>query len=322
MLLATGITGAFGYLGYAYLRQPWELVLVGCLFLGISSAAFSQLFAYVRDLVESKEELKSGAPFHLNVIRLCFAFAWTVGPMLAAWLMARGSFEAAFVAAAALFGLFSLMVLLFVEKRAPSAAAREAAGKLSLSGALAMPAVLACFLAFCLHQACATMGMMNLPLFLTESVGGGRDSVAIAYSLAPVFEIPFMVAVGILGLRVSHLLVIRAAVFLAIIYYAGLFLAGSPLHVYALQILSAGIVAVMSGLAITFFQDFMPGQPGSATNLYATSSRIGSTAGYLAFGFLGTAGGYRTVFLVCAASSALGFLLLALAPSARQARPA
>lgn len=46
-------------------------------------------------------------------------------------------------------------------------------------------------------------------------------------------------------------------------------------------LLSAAVVAVMSGVAITFFQNFLPNQAGSATNVYSSSARIGATAGYL-----------------------------------------
>jgi SET family sugar efflux transporter-like MFS transporter len=67
------------------------------------------------------------------------------------------------------------------------------------------------------------------------------------------------------------------------------------------------LVAVSSGLAITFFQDFLPGQAGTATNVYSNAARVGGLAGYLLFGVLGTAAGHRSVFWVCAACSALAW---------------
>jgi SET family sugar efflux transporter-like MFS transporter len=75
-------------------------------------------------------------------------------------------------------------------------------------------------------------------------------------------------------------------------------LARAPQHVYFLQIASAAIVAVMSGVAITFFQRFLPEQSGTATNLYSSSSRIGSMVGYLAFGAVAGSLGHRAVFLI------------------------
>jgi MFS transporter, SET family, sugar efflux transporter len=311
-VLLLGATGsALGYAGYAVLRD-WPLLLVaGCVLLGVGSGTFGQLFAYTRDVVEHDDELKPEAPFVMNVVRLSFAFAWTVGPALSAWMMQLVDFRGTFLFAAGLFALFGLMVARLVRQRPPRAEARARAAALPLSVALRHPVVLTYFLAFCLSHGCTTMGMMNLPLYLTRSLHGGTHSVGIAYSLAPVFELPFMFYVGSLALRVSHALIIRAAVGVAIVYYLGLTFAPSPVVVYFLQILSAAVVAVMSGLAITFFQDFMPGQPGTATNLYSNAQRVGSTLGYLTFGSVANALGYRAVFFVCAAACVLALALLA-----------
>ncbi|MEO6996235.1 MAG: MFS transporter, partial [Lacunisphaera sp.] len=53
------------------------------------------------------------------------------------------------------------------------------------------------------------------------------------------------------------------------------------------------------GIAISFFQDKIPQQPGAATNLYVNAQRIGATAGYLIFGFIGGKFGYRAVYVAC-----------------------
>jgi len=67
---------------------------------------------------------------------------------------------------------------------------------------------------------------------------------------------------------------------------------------------------VVGGIAITFFQNFLPEQPGTATNLYSTAGRIGSTVGYLAFGSLASAFGHRAVFLACSLLCALALAIL------------
>jgi SET family sugar efflux transporter-like MFS transporter len=87
----------------------------------------------------------------------------------------------------------------------------------------------------------------------------------------------------------------------------------APWQIYPIQILSAAMIAVLSGIAITFFQNYIPNQPGTATNLYTNANRIGSTAGYLFYGSLVTGFGHRAVFLVCAGVCVVSFLLLWLA---------
>jgi SET family sugar efflux transporter-like MFS transporter len=310
-VLLIGAGGAsVGYIGYAFLRDLPGLLFVGCVFLGLAAGTFSQLFAYARDVVEHDADLKPEAPLYMNIVRLSFAFAWTVGPMLSAWWMEAWGFRGVFLLAAALYLVFGVLVLWTVPARPPRAETLTRALALPLSVALHHRVVVTYFVAFCLYQACMTMGMMNLPLYLTRTLHAPMSSVGIAYSIAPVFELPLMLYVGALALRLNHAFIIRAALFLAVAYYFGLSVAPGPYAVYGLQILSAAIVAVMSGLAITFFQDFMPGQPGTATNIYANSMRVGGTGGYLAFGVIASKFGHGAVFIVCGVACLLSLLLL------------
>jgi SET family sugar efflux transporter-like MFS transporter len=83
-------------------------------------------------------------------------------------------------------------------------------------------------------------------------------------------------------------------------------------QVFFLQALSAAVVAVMSGVAITFFQNYLPNQAGTATNLYSTASRIGSIGGYLSFGAIGGALGHRAVFAVTVGLCTLALMILLL----------
>jgi SET family sugar efflux transporter-like MFS transporter len=127
-----------------------------------------------------------------------------------------------------------------------------------------------------------------------------------------------MFYVGVLATRVAHEKIIVGAIALGVVYYAGLSLTTAPLQVFFLQALSAAIVAVMSGVAITFFQNYLPNQAGTATNLYSTASRIGSVGGYLGFGAIGGALGHRAVFgvTVVLCALALAILLLFRGPAA------
>jgi SET family sugar efflux transporter-like MFS transporter len=154
------------------------------------------------------------------------------------------------------------------------------------------------------------MGMMNLTLLILGPLRGNESHVGAAYGIGPIFELPFMYYAGVLATRVQTARIIRWAALLAVVYYAGLALAREPWHVYPLQVLSAALVAVTSGLAITFFQEFLPGQAGTATNVYGNAGRIGGTAGYLMFGWLGSTLGYRSVFGVCAAFCGAAWLIM------------
>ncbi len=307
VLLAASAAGVANYIAYAFLRDPWILLPISCVLLGVASIAFSQTFALARDLLVRRGAADADIPFYINVFRLCYALSWTVGPALGARLLARWSFEGTYLGAAALMALFALIIAGGQERLPPSAAAKAAAASLPLSRAFRLPGFLAHFIAMSLILSCSTMGMMNLPLLIQRELGGTDANVGTAYSLAPFFELPFMYYVGALAARVPAARILRWSALLAVVYYAGLAATRAPWQVLPLQVLSAAMVAVSSGLAITFFQDFLPGQAGTATNVYSNAARVGGLAGYLLFGALGTAWGYRSVFWVCAGCSALAW---------------
>ena len=154
------------------------------------------------------------------------------------------------------------------------------------------------------------MGIMNLPLLLLGPLGGTTHDVGLAYSLAPLFELPLMLLMGILATRIPSRHLIQGVFVLAIAYYGLLSGVRAPWQVYPVQVLSAAIVAVTSGIAITFFQDFLPSQPGSATNVYSNAQRIGSTTGYLLLGVLTESVGTRGVFVACALGCSLAAAIL------------
>ena len=155
------------------------------------------------------------------------------------------------------------------------------------------------------------LGLAALPILLLGPILGSEQDLGIAFSVAPFLELPLMLLAGVLAWRWPARRLIQGVFVLGIVYYGLLASVRAPWQVYPVQVLSAASVAVTSGSAITFFQDFLPAQPGSATNLYSNAQRIGSTSGYLVLGWLTEAAGTRGVFAVCAVGAAIasGILL-------------
>jgi SET family sugar efflux transporter-like MFS transporter len=164
--------------------------------------------------------------------------------------------------------------------------------------------------AFTLVFMATTMSMMNLSLLVLNVLKGTETQVGIIFSLAPVFELPFMIYFGLLATRMDQARIIRAAVVVAMVYFGALAVVRAPWHIYPLQILSAAFVAVTMGVAISFFQEKLPRQPGAATNLYVNAMRTGATAGYLLFGTIAAAYGYRAVYVTCAGLCLVAFGLM------------
>jgi MFS transporter, SET family, sugar efflux transporter len=311
MLLLGSFCGAAGYVGYAYIRDFYGLIFIGSIVLGISSISFSQVFALAREYLARSDISKTEGPFYMNAFRMFFALSWTVGPAIASWMMVGYSYEGLFLAAAGTFFLLFLVVWKFVPPGfGGGSQPQKSAAKGSLIPLLKRADVLAHFSALVLVFASGTIGMMNLPLLTIQVLGGTEKHVGIMYSVAPVFELPLMLYFGMLATKRDSAKIIQVGIFLAVIYYALLSIVQAPWHVYPAQILSAAVVAVTSGVAITYFQNYLPHHAGTATNLYSTAQRIGGTMGYLLFGTLSGTFGYRGVFVGCTAFCLISIALM------------
>ena len=317
LLLVSSLAGAVGYVGYAFVRDPWLLFVLGGAILGVASLAFSQLFACARELVERSELPKREAPLYMNVFRMAFALAWTVGPAIAAFTLKALSFVGLFLGAASLYLTLFFLILSFVQDDAPAARAPVAAAR--LRDVLARRDVLLWFLALTLMLGAHAMSITNMSLLVLRALGGSESQVGVIFSLAPVFELPLMLYVGLLATRVRTERLIRASMLIAAVYFIGLSLVQTPAQIYPLQALSAAVVSVTSGVAITFFQNKLPHQLGAATNLYANAARIGSTSSYLTFGFVASHFGHRGTAFACALLALAALTLTAFAAAYERA---
>jgi SET family sugar efflux transporter-like MFS transporter len=319
MLLLGSACGSVGYLGYAVVRDVWLLLFFNAVVLGVASITFSQLFAHTRELIGRTRIPPSEVPLYMSAIRMCFALSWTVGPALAALMLKVLSYQGLFLTAAALYLVFFLVVLRFVPATPHPAGA--GANAVPLRGLLADPGISAWFVAFALVSAAHTISLSNMSLLVLKDLAGRESQVGIIFSLAPLFELPLMLFFGLLATRVESARLIRFAIALAIAYYGLLSLVRAPWQIYPLQVLIAAIVSVTGGVAITFFQDKLPGQSGAATNLYSNAMRIGSTSGYLLFGAVAAAFGHRGAYVACSGLAVTALLLtLAVGRSATSRR--
>ena len=317
ILILGCVFGVLGYTGFAFVRNVFWLTVIGSVALGIASITFSQLFAYAREAIDRHGVPADEAPLYMNIYRLALSLAWTVGPAVAAWVMLRYSFRGTFLICASFFLALLVIICIYVPSRKPEIVPLSA--RIPLMSLLRRSDLLCYFSAFVLVFVCVTMGMMNLPLMILNTLRGSQQQVGIAYSVAPVFELPFMLLFGLLASKGRPGPLIRLGVIIAVAYYALLSQVSAPWQIYPVQILSAAMVAIVSGIAITFFQSYIPNQPGTATNLYTNANRVGSTIGYLCFGSLSGNFGYRVVFLVCTGICAAAFLLLWLARERHEA---
>jgi SET family sugar efflux transporter-like MFS transporter len=298
LLLIGSLAGTLGHLGFATVRDPLLLLLIGSSTWAVASINFAQFFAHVREHVEHTERAGAAVPLLMGILRASYALAWTMGPLIAARLVSRFGYPAIFLAAAALFIVFAAGVIVFVPRAARMA---EAPPTQPLAWGVGHPVALAHAFAFALMFAAITLKGLNLPLFLTEKLGATEHGVGNAFAVSPAFEILFMVGFGHLAALGHQRRVIVVGASAAVGYFAALPFITALWHVYPLQVLIAAAGAVTTSVAIPHFQDLMPGQPGAATTLYSNALKAGSLLGFGAFGLLASHLGNTRLFWVCAA---------------------
>ena len=291
--------GVLGYSGYALVRDPWVLLLIGTTVLALAAICFSQLFAHVRDRFVARGVEGVPPTFLMSVVRVSFSISWMAGPSVGAAVMVMTGFRGLFLGAAGLFGVFLLGVCWFVPHEPRPAHVRTAARE-SLWSVVTRGDVLAMFLAILFIIAAHTINLLNLPLFLTGDLAGRGRDVGIAFGVGPAAEVPLMLWFGLLAARGHGLGLIRFGAAATIGYFLLLPLAQSPWHVFPMQILHGLSFAVISNVGILFFQELVPGQAGLATAIYANATNLGSLLGYFAFGALAQPLGHRGLFFVSA----------------------
>lgn len=309
MLILGSTGGVLGYTGYALIRDPGVLLVIGATVLALSAVCFSQLFAHTRERFFGAEIPGVPPAFLTSVVRVCFSLAWTAGPLVGAWMMVQFGFRGLFLGAATLYLLFLVGVVRFVPLERRSSQARQAVRE-SVWRVLTRADIFSAFLAFLLIFAAHTINMMNLPLVVTKLLGGSERDVGIAFGIGPLAELPLILWFGLLAARGHQLALIRIGAAVTVVYFLLLTLAQAPWHVFPIQILHGLSFAIISNVAILFFQDLVPGQPGLATTIFTNAANLGNLVGYIAFGSLVEPLGHRGMFLVSATLTSVTLIIV------------
>lgn len=313
ILILCAIAGAIGYIGYAYSRDYYVLLIISSTFLGISSSTFSQIFALGREVLVKSKLPSNEIPLYMNILRVLFALSWTVGPAIAAYVLLYFGFKGMFLVAASCYIIVVGIVLLSLKKTSKvqiTAQPKPPQASTPLRQVIFQPFIFVNLIAFTLISTANTISSLNMAQFVTKVLNGQEKDVGVVFSIPPVFEIPFMLGFGVLALRVKSDNLIRLGSLLAFAYFFATFFATDVWHIFLIQVLSAAYISITSGIAITYFQDFIPSMPGTAMTLYSNTGKIGSLLGFLLFGLLSDAFGYRNVYLWCAIFAFIAMIML------------
>ena len=292
------------------------LVVVG----GPAGVGSSMLYAHLRH---------SGArPADIVNTRAIVSVAWVAGPPLATLIIGWFGDRAILLAIAAVAVLNIATTALMISDRGAAARAAAAAGVANPPPTAAADeqspvsrvGIVLIMAAFIVLQATNATAMTIMTLYVTETLRLDVLWAGIALGVAAALEVPALIFIGRLSGRFSHLGLVATGCLAGLAYYVGLTVVTGPVVLIALQPLNAWFFAAIAGIGLPLFQQMIP-RPGLSTGLYMNTRRVGSIVSgpIIAVGSI-TVLGQRGIFLVSAALTLIGLLIIAIA--SRAATPA
>jgi len=242
--------------------------------------------------------------------RAVFSFAWVAGPPLATF--AASAFgDAAVLACIAVIAALGLATTWAMRRASPSPATgtTRPGPDAPVAETLLPVALVGVVVAFVALQATNYISTTVMALYVTTTLHLPTVWAGAALAVAAGLEIPALVLAGRLTARYSNLTLIAASCVLGAGYYLALALAHGPVELVASQVLNAAFFAIVAGIGLTFFQEIIPA-PGLASGLFTNVRRVGAVAAGGIVALAGVLGGYRHVFLVCAALSVLALAIV------------
>ncbi len=307
IVLATMAAGTAAYALIGVTPHFAGLLVIGAGLLSLGAAAFPQMFSFARaSLQDVPTDLADRA---MTLLRAVFSLSWVVGPGLGAVILGAGNYTAVFLSAAACFAL-SALPLLRVPGRRPQPTPGITPDLPDTPRPAARRAIALGALAFVLYGMSMQMGMAMFPLFITETLRGTSGEVGFLVGLCALLEIPVMIALVTWRRLPGVPTLVAAGMALFVAHFALVYVADSMPLLIAAQVIRAVVLAILAGLGMTYFQTLMPGRFSAATTMFANTGSIGGMLSGITSGAVAQTLGYRSVFLVCAALTLLGFLVM------------
>jgi SET family sugar efflux transporter-like MFS transporter len=306
LLLALVMTIS-GYTLLSVTTNFYFLLLIAGLPLGTSLAVFPQLFALAKghlDRVGTDTAERGSA-----MMRATWSIAWALGPALGAVLISLFDFRGVFLAAA-LCVVAATVIVASARLHAFRPAAKTSFELKSNSRTIRHVGFAGSSLTF-FHMA-MFMGSIALPVVATHELGGTKADVGLIFSLCAFLEVPVMLAFVLRPSTAGTRSWISGGFVAFLLYFLTITWSPSVSLLLAAQVLRAVGIGLISYQGISYMQALMPNQAGSAATLFSNTANLGFLFASLSAGGWAQAFGYRSMFLVCAFLSVVGFVTIQL----------
>lgn len=307
LLVLAALAGLIGAALTAVIRNYWGLLALTMTLTAIAGSLFPQSFAYARQVLQRHDPTR--ATLGISTLRTLFSLAWVGGPPLAALVLAARGFGYTYGLAAVMYTIAVLVILLALPAvPAPATGSAEATAP---PPPARRPLIFLVIVGFVAAQTAQVLNVQALPLYVSTELGGSVRDAGLVLGLCAALEIPLMLGLGALAVRVPTYRLILLGMLCAVGYQAIAAAATAVWMLAAAQVLQAVVIAAVSGLAITYVQDLLPSHPGRATTMVSNTFPIGQVLAAPLFG-LSQHFGFRLAYGLNLALCVVGlFLLLA-----------
>ncbi|MCT4711047.1 sugar efflux transporter [Enterobacteriaceae bacterium H11S18] len=289
---------------FAFNRHYLTLITIGVMFASIANTAMPQIFALAREYADSSAR---EVVMFSSVMRAQLSLAWVIGPPLSFMLALNYGFTTMFLIAAGIF-VISLAIIFFA---LPSVARIEQPADVALTEVSGWKDknVRLLFIASMLMWTCNTMYIIDMPLWVSSDLGLPESLAGLLMGTAAGLEIPAMILAGYYVKRFGkrHMMVIAVAA--GVLFYLGLIMFHSRTALIVLQLFNAVFIGIVAGIGMLWFQDLMPGRPGSATTLFTNSISTGVILAGVMQGALSESYGHHSVYWLIAGLAVVALVL-------------
>ncbi|AIR60762.1 MFS transporter [Klebsiella sp. Ap-873] len=289
---------------FAFNRHYLTLITLGVMFASIANTAMPQIFALAREYADrSAREVVMFS----SIMRAQLSLAWVIGPPLSFMLALKYGFTTMFLIAAGIF-VISLALIIFALPSVPRVEQPAEVAITQVSG-WKDSNVRMLFIASMLMWTCNTMYIIDMPLWISQDLGLPDELAGLLMGTAAGIEIPAMILAGYYVKRFGKRNMMVAAVAAGILFYVGLILFHSKTALVVLQLFNAVFIGIIAGIGMLWFQDLMPGRPGSATTLFTNSISTGVILAGILQGALAEGFGHYSVYWLMAALAVIALFL-------------
>ncbi|AFJ46450.1 sugar efflux transporter SetB [Shimwellia blattae] len=299
LILGCCLLGVLACLLFAWNRNYFILLFIGVFLSSFGSTANPQLFALAR---EHADNTGREVAMFSAILRAQVSLAWVIGPPISYALAMGFGFDVMYLSAGLAFVVCAGIVwwlLPSMPKTPQTTATRPQAPARHRRDALLL------FVACTMMWGCNSLYIINMPLYIINELKLPEKLAGIMMGTAAGLEIPTMLIAGYYARRFGKRFLLRVAVVAGLLFYLGMLTLQNEICLLGLQLLNAIFIGILAGIGMLYFQDLMPGQAGSATTLYANTTRVGwIIAGSLA-GISAEIWGYYAAFYIALAMIAV-----------------